>query len=235
MNKFLCLIIALIFCGCEPPIENGYNFIKTNEGTIVKWYTDEIHVLLDESLTVFGNHEEVKDVIQKAFDEYVIETDLIIDFHIGWGHCDRYPTKEGDNPNCFYSIAYPENNPKAKTIATAFLGWGGNLGAMYNTDIVFYSESAKWILDNEESYRVSLYQVALHEIGHMLGVGHSPNREAMMYEYVIKSEKGIEFELHQDDIDAINELYGEKEEEIIIDESFETFDIENKEISCVVY
>lgn len=47
--------------------------------------------------------------------------------------------------------------------------------------------------------------VALHEIGHLLGLDHSPDENAVMYETV--SRRKVKRVLTQDDIDGINDLY----------------------------
>ena len=44
-----------------------------------------------------------------------------------------------------------------------------------------------------------------HEIGHTVGILHSEVKEALMYAYASKSTRA---KLHQDDIDAIQALYG---------------------------
>jgi transporter family-2 protein len=55
--------------------------------------------------------------------------------------------------------------------------------------------------------RVDFDSVTLHELGHALGLGHSPNvRQAVMYPYFAFGEERRK--LSQDDIDGITTLYG---------------------------
>lgn len=56
---------------------------------------------------------------------------------------------------------------------------------------------------------LSLYNVLLHEIGHALGIAHSLNKDAVMYSYYHEA-KNRSLQLHQDDIDAVHEIYGKK-------------------------
>lgn len=56
---------------------------------------------------------------------------------------------------------------------------------------------------------ISLYGVLLHEIGHALGIDHSLNQEAIMYSYYRRIVQDS-FHLDQDDINAVQEIYGNK-------------------------
>lgn len=53
--------------------------------------------------------------------------------------------------------------------------------------------------------------MAAHELGHSLGLGHSSERNSLMAPFYQKYKP--KFKLHQDDILAIQALYGVKEEE----------------------
>ncbi|CAN0924092.1 Metalloendoproteinase 5-MMP [Linum grandiflorum] len=53
---------------------------------------------------------------------------------------------------------------------------------------------------------VDLETVAVHEIGHLLGLGHSSDPEAIMYPTITSMTRKVE--LAQDDIDGLRQLYG---------------------------
>lgn len=54
---------------------------------------------------------------------------------------------------------------------------------------------------------VDLFLVAVHELGHSLGLGHSPDPSSIMFPYY--QSKSDSFSLGQDDILAMYELYSE--------------------------
>lgn len=56
----------------------------------------------------------------------------------------------------------------------------------------------------------NLFLVAAHELGHSLGLSHSNVFGALMYPtYMARDTR--HFQLHQDDIDGIQALYGKQE------------------------
>ncbi|CAO1440314.1 unnamed protein product [Diamesa hyperborea] len=92
-----------------------------------------------------------------------------------------------------------------------FDGIGGVLAHAYppNTDIggdVHFDEEENWNFKDDGSEGVNFFNIALHEIGHALGLGHSDVREALMY----PSYRMINYrrELHEDDIQGIQSFYG---------------------------
>lgn len=64
-----------------------------------------------------------------------------------------------------------------------------------------FDEDENW---SDDGTGVDLQTVALHEIGHLLGIMHSDDSSAIMYEYYFEMNRN----LAPDDISAIHALYG---------------------------
>lgn len=62
----------------------------------------------------------------------------------------------------------------------------------------------RWTLDGFKGH--NLFMVIAHEIGHTLGLEHSPVRHALMSPYYKKLSKALV--LSWDDITAVQQLYG---------------------------
>lgn len=86
------------------------------------------------------------------------------------------------------------------TLAHAFFPppcGGPNAGDMH------FDEAETWIEDPSEN-GILLLQVAIHEIGHLLGLSHSQDNSAIMFAFYSPDRVN----LAQDDIDGITTLYG---------------------------
>ncbi|XP_014676894.1 PREDICTED: 50 kDa hatching enzyme-like [Priapulus caudatus] len=68
---------------------------------------------------------------------------------------------------------------------------------------VHFDDDEPWVLDNEHGR--DFYWVALHEIGHALGLNHSDRREAIMFAFVKSYDPYLN--LNQDDINGAKHLY----------------------------
>ncbi|PIA62261.1 hypothetical protein AQUCO_00200327v1 [Aquilegia coerulea] len=88
----------------------------------------------------------------------------------------------------------------------SFDGPRGVLAHAYQPTIgVFhYDADENWSI-NPNTYQVDLESVAVHEIGHLLGLGHSGEPNAIMYSYFGRGQ--VKRDLQQDDIEGIQTLY----------------------------
>ncbi|KAL8191069.1 UNVERIFIED_CONTAM: hypothetical protein K2H54_067347 [Gekko kuhli] len=72
-----------------------------------------------------------------------------------------------------------------------------------NKAFIHFDEAEEWTKDFSG---INLYAIAVHELGHVLGLKHSSNQESLMYNYF--GEPNTTFSLLQDDIDGIQALHG---------------------------
>lgn len=113
-------------------------------------------------------------------------TDLSVAFHHG-SHGDGNPFDNGGGPD-------------GNTLAHAFFpspmggSWAGSL---------HFDEFEVW-KDQPGGGGIRLYNVSLHEIGHLLGLAHSQDQNAIMYAYYGEDRNN----LRADDIAGIQSLYG---------------------------
>jgi hypothetical protein len=130
---------------------------------------------------------EVRRIIQEALSKWAdvtplsfIETSTNADLKISWysgDHSDGYPF---DGPHGILAHAfYPENGK------------------------VHFDEDELWTDDDPPSGK-DFASVALHELGHSLGLAHSNDPRAVMYAYYV----GRRRHLKSDDINGIQFIYG---------------------------
>ncbi|CAI9102563.1 OLC1v1000852C1 [Oldenlandia corymbosa var. corymbosa] len=98
-------------------------------------------------------------------------------------------------------------------IKIGFYSGDGPLGIAANSyppefGVLSLDQGEMWATDEYKlglKGAIDLESVALHEIGHILGLCHSTNKKAIMYPTLSPNTK--KFELSKDDVDGIQQLY----------------------------
>lgn len=107
---------------------------------------------------------------------------------------------------CSFGFGRHKGTSAEKTCGTVFDGYGGTLAhAFYPEDgRIHFDESEKFTLNSGSG--TNLLWVAVHEIGHVLGLDHTNVKGAIMHP--IYSDDIQEVKLHSDDIAGMQYLYG---------------------------
>ncbi|KAK7307185.1 hypothetical protein VNO77_40015 [Canavalia gladiata] len=108
------------------------------------------------------------------------------------------------------------NASDIKILFVTFDGKGGTVGGAdtnYSSHVgdIYLDSEEEWVLPSEnlsEDGDVDLESVAMHQIGHILGLGHSSVVEAVMYPNVLTVKKT---ELAYDDLQRTQQIYGSRE------------------------
>lgn len=158
-----------------------------------KWRRQELSYRISQYPTKFLNKKhEVDRQIEKAFKIWsqVAPIDFVVKLD-GRVHIDiRFASGEhGDGD--------PFDGP-GNTLAHAYFPqYGGD---------AHFDDQEYWTVDSYTG--TNIFQVAAHELGHSLGLGHSSVREALMAPFYQKYKPN--FKLHADDVLGIQALYGER-------------------------
>lgn len=204
LNEETLNLIKKRRCGVPDDISYSLYYYKWKK-SVIKWRY------------VFAN-PELHALARAAFDAWSRKTNLIFMHDL-------------DNPDIVIMNTRLTHKKfiKKGLCSASFSGKGGALAhADYpNKD----GQAVEIHIDQDEDFyyelnnrtgddKVNLYKVLLHEIGHALGISHSLNQNAIMYAQYMN---GYELDLDEDDVLAIQSLYGvrEKEEEKKEDKSAE--------------
>ncbi|MEL6941120.1 MAG: matrixin family metalloprotease [Bacteroidota bacterium] len=94
--------------------------------------------------------------------------------------------------------------PSSSILGRATTTYNSSTYLIINSDINF-NNSIDWVNEPSPNYpQYDLLQVAIHEIGHSLGISHSEIQAAIMWDFY---KGGGQRDLHQDDINAIQSQY----------------------------
>ena len=132
------------------------------------------------------------------------------------GDIGYFPDRANQHVIVFRDETWPhEKSPseqaagKSRTIALTTISFDPNSGEIFDADIEINSAEHSVIITDGAKLAENVYDldsVLTHEVGHFLGIAHSPDSQAVMYP---KDEGGSvrHRDLTTDDIDAICTLY----------------------------
>ncbi|VEN59505.1 unnamed protein product [Callosobruchus maculatus] len=137
---------------------------------------------IQKALNTWGGYGRL--TFHRAYDA---NADIIVAFGRGY-HGDSFPF---DGPGSILAHAF---------FPYEFAELGGD---------IHFDEDEKWIDESNSNgdYGTDFYTVALHELGHSLGLAHSPIPTSVMFPYYKGSYEGSTATLGYDDILAMYKLY----------------------------
>jgi hypothetical protein len=122
--------------------------------------------------------------------------------------CDRQEyNRQGGNANVviFRDEAWPYAG-QANTLALTTVTYDLDTGEIYDADLEVNSTPAVALTVGDGDVQYDLPSILTHEVGHMLGIAHSPVAGATMAVEYIPGDTGLRT-LHPDDVAAICSVY----------------------------
>lgn len=117
-----------------------------------------------------------------------------------------YEQDEADIIVGFFKGDHGDGSPFDGRYGVLAHAYASNDGHIHFDTAEHWSVDLGSVTDTGEDSAVDLESVATHEIGHILGLGHSSSPEAIMYPYIQEMQRKVE--LTDDDIDGVLLLYG---------------------------
>lgn len=141
--------------------------------------------------------DDVKSVFTRAFERWSTVTTLTFTQTASFYDAD---IKIG-----FFAGDHGDGEPFDGVLGTLAHAFSPTSGRLHLDDAENWVVSGD-VTTSSETSAVDLESVAVHEIGHLLGLGHSSEEEAIMYPTI--SSRSRKVELASDDVTGIQTLYG---------------------------
>ncbi|MDJ0765413.1 MAG: matrixin family metalloprotease [Myxococcota bacterium] len=224
MDRFFSAVITVLVVVASYNA-HGYALRTTAAGTPVRWHQGTVEITLDPSLAMLGNPTDVKRAIIAAFEMWSEQSSVPVAFQFTQKQCSRIGyDNEGKNENCVAAIWKGEEwdeIDEGAAGASTILSFKSGDGEIMDADIAINAADWEWRVDGCEKTALDLTAVVAHEIGHLLGLEHTTEPEAIMYP---TTHLGIcdSPELHADDIAGVDDLYADFEP--ILDELNDMYD-----------
>lgn len=194
------LFFIILFLSID---SNAYSLYENSKGQNVVWKEPLIEIVLDYSMLKIGKKKNIEMAVKESFNLWMKDASLPLNIDLFWDDCDKILN---DDNNCIFACYDGNCKRKKHKAATTYLHVTRYTDRILGADIVFNVEDWDWNLDCDDKDGLCFNRVLVHEFGHMLGISHSEEYDAIMYPRLHNRYNKV-IELHVDDIEAAEALY----------------------------
>lgn len=187
----------------------AYSIRQTEEGLPVRWFADEVVLRLDPSLANLAGDGAAEEAILDALVTWEDSGLLPLTFVVeqGPGGARAGYNANGESHNDVLALSGAEWPYDEAVTAMAITTFESHSGAILDVDIVFNAARPWCTGDSASPDHVDLRDTATHEVGHLLGLSHSDEPTAVMFNEGPEGSTTRRI-LSPDDLDALIAAYG---------------------------
>lgn len=180
-------------------IGDNYIDIVPDNGNIIRWTLDKQLRLYFDGSTIPGFQPEYIDAVKEAFDTWLVHLNGRLTYEI------VEDSKKADIVVLFMPIISVQTDKEGNS------GFISGLATPHpeNNILKFVDIKFATMKPNQKPFtRTEIFDTALHEAGHALGImGHSSNEKDIMYPIADSKKKQLMLSLSPRDIDTLKLLY----------------------------
>lgn len=207
--SLLCMTFALSVLVLPTP-SLGYVLKRTQTGIPLVWTSTPISYYVGKAGSQSLPDDVEAQIIQQAFQVWSnVDCARLTFRYEGLIDNPRIASSlTGNNQNHVLWVRSPANWPfPSNAIAVTKLTWVEETGALQDADIAFRDFDIKWSTEEiPKAGHHDLLNTAVHEVGHLLGLEHTPVSSATMYAEA-PEEETQKRDLASDDREGICFLY----------------------------
>ncbi len=227
-----------VFCGTvllSCPTASGYGLSYTDGGDAVRWWGSCYQYSIHAEGAPGLEFEVVQEAIRASFDVweepacsyfYFEETAPSTCEEIGF-----FQDRGNMNLLVWRTADWVDQDHEPDAIALTSLTFDTVTGEVFDADIEFNAEFFDFGVNGENTL-ADIQNTATHEIGHALGLGHSDDPSATMYNSAIPGDT-IKRDLNEDDISGLCALYPTEDDPDICLEPLCGLDLDCTTTECV--
>lgn len=200
------VVCASAICLAFASPAQAYKLQITESGASVRWYASEIDLQLSPELESYFADMPMARLMNKAADAWSGLPGAPI-VHIASGSPRALGFNQGHNENGVYLVHDWKSFPDALAVTVAT--FESETGKLVDADVLVNANFAfSWLSgDGEPNDRYDLLSVMTHEMGHVLGLGDSPDAPGATMWPTVSPGETYQRDLDADDQDGVQEAY----------------------------